>query len=83
MPSIVYLPAPPSPVRKMPRSVNMSMVEPSPWACIKCRKRAITYADGVVWCEKCQKKLLDHEKRDISRGKQYNTPTPAWTRVKT
>lgn len=82
MPAIKYLPAPPSPVRKLPKGVGMSQVEPSPWACIKCRKRAITYADGVVWCNKCEKKLLDHEKVDVSRGKQRNTPSPSWGRIK-
>lgn len=83
MPSIIYVPAPHSPERRMPKSVTMTTVEPSPWACVKCRKRAITYADGTVWCKGCEKKLGDAEKADISRGRQRNTKTPDWTRVKT
>jgi predicted amidophosphoribosyltransferase len=60
----------------------MNEIQPSPWACIKCRKRAKTYADGVVFCEGCQKKLQDAEKIDISRGRQKNTPSPEWTKLR-
>lgn len=83
MPSIIYIYPPPSPVRKMPRNVKMSEVIPSPWACIKCRKIAKTYADGVVFCEHCKRKLLDNDKVNVSRGRQRNTPTPAWTKLRT
>ena len=83
MPSIIYVPAPHSPVRRMPKNVTMTTVEPSPWACVACKKRAITYADGTVWCNRCEKKLSDTEKVDVSRGRQRNTKPLEWTRVKT
>jgi hypothetical protein len=78
---IKYIYPPHSPVRRIPRSVKMNIVSPSPWACVKCDKPAITYADGVVWCEICEKKLSDSERKDLLRGEQRNTPTPDWTRI--
>ena len=81
MPSIVYIYPPHSPVRRMPKSVQMSIVTPSPWACNKCNKTTITYADEVVWCLYCEKKLLDADKHDISRGEQENTPPLSWKRL--
>jgi len=60
----------------------MSVVEPTPWACRHCHAKAITYADGVVWCNKCEKKLLDAERVNILRGEQRNTPTPEWVPIK-
>ena len=59
----------------------MNTVEPSPWSCIKCNKPAITYADGAVWCNTCEKKLGDNEKQDISRGRQRNKLAPPWTTI--
>lgn len=83
MPSIIYIYPPHSPTRRMPKSVTMNTIEPSPWACRACRKRAITYTDGAVWCNTCEKKLQDADKVDVSRGQQRNTPTPDWVPVKT
>ena len=61
----------------------MNTMEDSPWQCNICHRTAITYADGGVWCNKCEKKLLDTERTDISRGEQRNTMTPPWTKVPT
>jgi hypothetical protein len=83
MPSIIYIYPPHSPTRRLPKSVQMNTIEPSPWACRTCRRRAVTYADGAVWCNTCEKKLLDADKVDVSRGEQRNTPTPAWVPIKT
>lgn len=82
MPSIIYIYPPHSPVRRMPKSVSMNVIEPSPWQCAICRGKTIAYADETVWCIQCEKKLKDAEKIDITRGEQRNTITPEWTPVK-
>jgi hypothetical protein len=81
MPSIIYIYPPHSPVRRIPKSVRMNQVDPSPWECVHCNKLAITYADGGVWCNTCEKKLLDADRRDISRGEQINKETPPWVKI--
>lgn len=82
-PSIIYIYPPHSPTRRMPKSITMTTVVPTPWACRDCRKPAITYADNVVWCNECEKKLLDADRVDIARGEQRNTSSPNWTPIKT
>ena len=82
MPSIIYIYPPHSPVRRIPRNVAMNIVEPSPWQCVKCKQIAVTYADEVVWCNRCERKLLDADREDVSRGEQHNTPTPPWKLIK-
>lgn len=56
----------------------MNVVNPSPWACNKCGNAAMTYADETVWCNKCEKKLLDADRHETIRGEQRNTITPPW-----
>lgn len=83
MPQIRYIRPTPSPVRKFTKGVQMSTVNPSPWACRQCNKAAIAYADGVIWCEDCGHPVTDANKVNLHRGEQRNTSSPAWIPVKT
>ena len=72
----------PSPVRLMPRNVNMTWLDPSPHVCRKHRKLCKTYADATVWCEHCGRSLSDGEYLDRRRGKAVQQIAPGWKPVK-
>lgn len=82
MPSIIYVRKnPPSPIRRIPRNVQMHTIEPSPFACRKCKKRAKYYSDGVIWCELCGKSIHPNDAVNVSRGRQINTPSPVFRKI--
>lgn len=71
-PSIVYVRnSPPSPVRRNPRNVSMSVVWPRRWL-HSCGDECYEYADGVVWCELCGRKVDSGECIDMARGRDWN-----------
>lgn len=80
--SIKYVHPPPSPIRRMPRNTSMTEIRPSPWGCRKHRKACKTYADGVIWCEFCQHSIKPEDAIHLARGRQFNTPTPAWRPIR-
>lgn len=71
-----------SPIRRMPRNVAMTILEPGPHICIKCRKQAKTYADGCIWCDLCGRPLKEGEYSDKRRGRHIPQIAPAWKAVK-
>jgi hypothetical protein len=70
MPQIRYIPAPATPVRRYPKSVQMSVHTPNPYR-HSCGKDALLYADGVIWCEYCGRKVAQDECTDKRRS-------PSW-----
>lgn len=72
-PSIRYVHPPPSPTRRAPRNVSISVVWPNRYICICCRGEALEYADGVVWCEECGHKLHPDQMMDRSRSNRWPT----------
>lgn len=68
MSQIIYIPLPPSPIRRFPKSVTMSTIEPSPYRHKDCHKAAILYADGVIWCNECERKVAQDECINVQRG---------------
>jgi hypothetical protein len=73
----------PSPLRRMPRNVNMTILEPPPHVCVKHRKIAKTYADGCIWCELCGHALAEGQYVDRRRGRAVQQIAPGWKPVKT
>jgi hypothetical protein len=68
MPQIRYIDKrQPSPVRRFPRGVTMSIVEPSPYQHKGCRKLTKFYADGVIWCDHCGHQVKQDECINLKR----------------
>lgn len=83
MPSIIYVRKnPPSPIRRFPKGVEMNLIEPSHYACRGCKKRTKHYADGVIWCETCGKTVHPNDAVNVTRGRQINTPSPSFKKLK-
>lgn len=66
----------------------MSRVEPSPYICKGCKQEVVEYADGVLWCEVCAKRVeldnvFDRSRSNRWKGFLYNhvsnarSPRPA------
>lgn len=82
MPSIRYIPAPPSPVRRKPRGVEMTIHAPNPFTHRACGREALLYADGTIWCEKCGHAVSSDDcidRRRVGRG-MPSTPVK-WTTI--
>jgi len=71
MPSIIYIRPPEGPTRRKQRGVEMTTTEPCPYKHKECNQEAILYADGVIWCEECGRKITHEECTDMSRGKGW------------
>lgn len=81
MPQIRYIRKnPPSPVYKPANGVRMSTVEPSPYI-HGCRKTAVLYADGTIWCNSCERQVKADECVDIRRGRYQRPDLPQWKRI--
>lgn len=83
MPQIRYIPAPPSPVRRKPRNVDMTIQSPAPYRHRGCGKDAILYADGVIWCESCGHAVKVEDCVDKRRGRLVPHVQPTWTLIET
>jgi len=72
---------PRTPFRKLPKGVNLHLVEPPQYVCAKCREYAKEYSDGVIWCDKCGGPKEQSDLVNLRRGRSRVTPTPEWKRI--